>query len=336
MAYTSAQLRAAYTAEHIGLAPTTTTGAAIDAVALETQAGLRTDISARAFVINGADQDTAVAALSYQFFTSALPSAAGMSYLVNSTVNLTDLNDAYYSAFNLENRYINFASNLGVVGEGMTAFAAAYGAMTFDQVVDAAYEKIIGSAYANAPTAAKADIASRLPYFTALANQNFATQTQRDLAIRAEVVGYIMAEGMKADVGIYAASMNKFSLALINGTATYGVDLIAAYPTTPSTVSPVGDNGAPAGGGTTNLGGGNNIFSAGDGVNIITGGDGNNSITAGNGGNTITLGYGAYAVTTGSGVDVIITGLGSDIINAGGGANVVTSTGGSDAITTGA
>ncbi|MDB5457896.1 MAG: rsaA [Caulobacter sp.] len=346
MTYTSAQLRAAYSAEHMGLAPNTTTGAAIDAVALETTAGARTDISARAFVINGADQDTAVATLSYQFFTGAAPTANGLSYLVNSATNSTDLNDAYYASFNLENRYINFASNLGVVGQGATAFAATYGAMSFAQVVDAAYEKIIGATYAAAAgvdaTAAKADIVGRLAYFTALANQNFATgsQVQRDMAIRAEVVGYIMGEGMKADVGTYAASMNKFSLALLNGTATYGADLTLTYPTTAATVRPVGDDGTAPGGGTggattTNLGSGNNIVSFGDAANIITAGDGNNTITAGNGGNTITTGNGNNTISTGTGADIITTGSGNDTINAGDGANLITSGGGLDTITTG-
>ena len=182
MPFTATQLRAMYSAVHIGLVPDQATGAALDAMAVESAAGTRSDTSARAVLINGADNDTAVATLSYQFYTSAGPSAAGLSFLVNSAQNATDLNDPYYRNFNLENRYINFSTNLGVVGEGTAGFAAAYAGLSFAQTVDAAYEKIIGTSYATAAgvnaVAAKADIVGRAAYFTALANQNLSGGTQ--------------------------------------------------------------------------------------------------------------------------------------------------------------
>ncbi|WP_269713794.1 hypothetical protein [Caulobacter sp. NIBR2454] len=368
-----------YSALHTTLVPDQATGIVLDAISAETIAGLRTDASARAFLINGADKDTAVAALTYQFHTGEVPSAAGLAYLVNSGTNPTDLNDAYYSGFNLENRYINFSTNLGVVGEGAASFTATYGLLSFSQTVDAAYEKIIGSTYAAAAginaLAAKADISSRAAYFTALANQNFPTSTpaQQDLAAKAGVVGYIIAEAMKADVGVYAAAMNRYSLALMDGTAVYSQDLLLAYPSTPVTVPPVGSPTPPdpvvvpdpdededdgGGGGptpvTTNLGAGDNVFVAMTGDNIITAGPGSNTITTGPGNDTITTGMGDDTVnagdgvnvinggdgnntlTTGSGNDTITGGAGNDTISAGDGDNLVTSGAGNDTITTGA
>ena len=358
MPYTATQLRAMYSALHIGLVPDQATGAALDAMALESANGTRTDTSARAVLINGADSDTAVAALSYQFFTGAGPSAAGLSFLVNSGANPTDLNDSYYRGFNIENRYINFAANLGVVGEGVAGFSAAYGGVSFAQAVDTAYEKIIGSSYALAvgvnPAAAKADIAGRAAYFTALANQSYSTGTQIDLAAKAGMVGYIMAEAMKADVGVYAAAMNRYSLGLMDGSAVYSRDLLAAYPSTPATVSPVGGGSStpapapnpnpnptptpaptptpsdppatpasPPGAVVTNLPPGNNIF-------VAPAGD--NTITAGNGDNTITAGGGNDIITSGSGNDTINAGNGTNFVNGGDGNNTITTGTGNDTL----
>lgn len=372
MSYTASQLRTMYSALHTTLAPDQATGAALDIVAAQTAAGLRTDTSARAFIINGADKDTAVAVLSYQFHTGATPSAAGLAYLVNSAANPTDLNDPYYARFSLENRYINFSSNLGLIGDGAASFAATYGSLNFSQTVDVAYEKIIGSSYALAAgvnaVAAKADIVGRSAYFTTLASQNFSTGTaaQQDLAAKAGVVGYIMAEAMKADVGVYAAAMNRYSLALMDGTGVYGSDLLLVYSSPVGSVLPVGGrltpdpvvpatpgtpvNAAPV---TTNLGAGNNNFVGGSGDNIVTAspgdntittsagndtittGSGNDTINAGNGTNVVDGGDGNNTITTGSGNDTITGGSGNDTITAGDGTNVVTSGAGNDTITTG-
>jgi S-layer protein len=339
MPYSTTQLRSMYSNIHSGLTPNPIMVGALDTASVQNGLGIKTDVQTRAMVINTADNDTAVAALSYQFYTGAAPSAAGLSYLVNSSINGTDLNDAYYANFSLENRYINFSTNLGVVGEGAAGFATTYGGLSFSQTVDLAYEKIIGSAYAAAAgvnaTSAKADIVSRAGYFTALANQNFSTGTdaQRDLAIKAGVVGYIMGEAMKADIGVYAAAMNNHTLAIINGTALYGRDLLAAYPSTPTTVIPIGgvapppvvtDPGPPVA--NTNLGGGNNTFVGAPGDNIINAGNGDNNITTFGGNDTI---------TTGSGNDTITAGLGNDTINAGDGNNIVDGGDGNNTITTG-
>ncbi len=118
MAYTSAQLASMYSNVHIGLAPNATQSAILDEIAQASRNGQISDAQAQYYVVNTADADTAVALQSYQFFTGKTPTQGGLSYLVNSASNTTDLNDAYYQGFSLENRYINFAQNLGIIGEG--------------------------------------------------------------------------------------------------------------------------------------------------------------------------------------------------------------------------
>jgi hypothetical protein len=175
---------------------------------------------------------TSVAVTAYQFFTGSTPSAAGLNYLVNSPANGADLNDAYYGPFNVENRYINFAANLGLVGEGKAAFAATYGAMTYAQAVSAIYEKVIGRAQATAggydPDAAIADITGRKAYFDAVANERLGG-VDHELAVKAGLAGYIMAEAMKAHVGVYARAAENFYMDLSDGGASFGVDLVGVY-----------------------------------------------------------------------------------------------------------
>ena len=230
MAYSSGQLISAYTAANDGVPPANFT----DLLA----AGMVSDAAGLAFAVNSAHATTALAELSYQFFTGKSPTKAGLDYLVNSPANPNDLNDPYYAKFSLENRYINFAANLGVNGEGATAFSAKYGALSFADYIASIYGTIIGSSYAQAAGinagAAIADIVSRQAALTAIAraagmiNAN-STAAQIDIATKAAAAGYLMGESVKADVGAYAAAANNFEFALINGNAQYSVDVISTY-----------------------------------------------------------------------------------------------------------
>jgi hypothetical protein len=220
---------------HLGRSPTAAETAVLQGVAGASESAQNTAI------INTADMDTSVALQAYQFFTGGTPSAAGFAFLTNSPTNGSDLNDAYYSQFNIENRYINFAANLGIQGEGAAAFQAAVGGLTFAQAVSLAYGKIIGYNYASAlglnADAAVADIAGRIGYFQAVAAAGLPGANQ-DLATKAAMVGYIMAEGIKADIGAYAAGSNAFMADLLDGSAQFAVNLVGVY-------SPMTPTGAP-------------------------------------------------------------------------------------------
>jgi S-layer protein len=316
MSYTLEQLTLAYKAVHVGIAPDAATENTFQTQASLSGSGQVSDAQLLSNILNGADNSTALALVSYQFFTGKAPTAAGLAYLVNSTANPTDLNDAYYAKFNLENRYINFAANLGLRGEGAGAFSAKYAAMSFSDYVASIYETIIGSSYAQAagidPAAAVAYLVSTKDAVLAIARDagmitpNM-TPAQIDLGLKAAMAGLVMAAGIKADVGLYAAIANNFMVAMAQGSAAYGANMLANYlpvvesashgtghavdrgmslpfptPTTPtaptamSLVLTVGVDNALGGGGGDTITGTHLTF---NGTDVINGGDGNDTLT---------------------------------------------------------
>jgi Ca2+-binding RTX toxin-like protein len=181
--------------------------------------GQMTEAAALKTIINLADATAAVATTSYQFFTGHTPGENGMDYLVSPIgPNPNNLNSAYYQTFNAENRYINFAVNLGRDGEGKAAFTAEYGAKTLFEATRSAYAKIFGSTPDDAKVHALID--DRADYFAAYG--------KTDLGTKAAMVGWLLAEAMKADVGKFAGSSNAYFTDLADG-AAFAVDLIAAY-----------------------------------------------------------------------------------------------------------
>ncbi len=306
MAYTLEQLTQAYTAVHDGIPPDATTRATLQTYLNLVASGAQTDAQALGFVINSADNSTALAVLAYQFFTGKSPTKAGLDYLVNSSANTNDLNDAYYAKFNIENRYINFAANLGVQGEGAANFATKYGAMSYADFVASIYETIIGGSFAKAAgvDAAKAvaDIASRQGAILATAQASGMitpgmTAAQIDLAVKAATAGYLLGEAIKADVGIYAGAANGFMLALATGNPVYGTDITKTYAPTPGpagqpvTGTPVLPGGPPA----------STFVQLTATIHTIRGGDGNDTFNGDN-----------LTVTAG---DVIDGGDGADTLN---------------------
>ena len=194
-----------------------------------------TESQVQSTVIAMADNDTAIAVTSYAFFTGTTPTQQGLAYLVNSTLNTNDLNDPYYTRFNIENGAMNFAENLAIGGEGAARFTTNYGSLTFSQAVDTAYAEIVGNAAATAAginvTNALNDIKARLPAFQQFARDNFPV-ANLDAATKAAAIGYILAEALKADIGVYATASNNFLLDLVDGGAAYGVNLVWTYGTT--------------------------------------------------------------------------------------------------------
>jgi serralysin len=165
---------------------------------------------------------SAVAALSYQFFTGKTPTAAGMDYLVAPDgANPNNLNSAYYQAFNIENRYINFAVNLGKVGEGAASFSTSYASLSLFDATRKAYAAVFGTT----PTDDKvhALIDSRADYFAAYGQDGANGQ-----GTKAAMVGWLIAEAEKADIGVYAKSADAFFADQVSHNV-FGVDLIGTY-----------------------------------------------------------------------------------------------------------
>ena len=239
MTYTAAQLTAYYTAVNQGIAPDTATSLLITSYAAQDAAGTLTDAQTLYNTLNVPQTFSTidVAVATYSFWTGTIPSAAGLAFLVNSTSNTTDLNDPYYAQFNQENRYYNFAINLGLTpaSAAAAAFIATYTPLTLAQTISTAYEAIVGTPNVGATQAAAAiaSITSSIPFFQAVAASRAAGQNQ-DLATKAIIIAYIMEEGIKADVGTYAKAVDQFNAAVAGGVAIYG-------PGTPlSTYSPGG------------------------------------------------------------------------------------------------
>lgn len=185
-------------------------------------AGGESSADAIAQVVKAAAGASAVAVLSYEFFTGKTPTAAGMDYLVSPTgPNDNNLSSAYYQSFNLENRYINFAVNLGKLGEGKDAFVASYGALSLFDATRKAYATIFGLT----PTDAKihALIDTRADYFASYGGDGANGQ-----GTKAAMVGWLMAEAVKADVGVYAKSADALFADQVTHNV-FGVDLIGVY-----------------------------------------------------------------------------------------------------------
>ncbi|WP_184717065.1 hypothetical protein [Caulobacter sp.] len=246
MAYTYEQLTKAYAAVHGGIAPNAEVAVQLQ---LLTNASF-TDADRLNYILNSADDSTAVAVMTYQFFTGKSPKADGIAWLLNSADNKNDLNDAAFANFNLEHRFMNFAASLALSGEGKAAFEAKYASLTYAGYVASIYDSIIGNAQARAaglnPEAIVASVVARQDLILASARAAGmigpnATAAEIDLALKTATAAYLLAEGIKADVGVYAAATNNFMVGLAKGDAVYNTDITQTYA--PNTNSPSSGTG---------------------------------------------------------------------------------------------
>ncbi|MET3665278.1 hypothetical protein [Caulobacter sp. 1776] len=209
----------------------------------QVDSGTLTLAAAQSQVLKLAGETTSVASLAYSFFTGGIPYSSGFDYLVSPNgSNPNNLNSAYYQSVTLENRYINFAINLGKGGEGASWFAANYGALSMSDALIKAYTEIFGTA----PDAAKVDAIlntqvpngvggtyTRQMYFASWGADGLTGQ-----GTKAAMVGWLMAEAIKADTGVYAQANDAFLADLAqDGVAAFRSGLVTAYgtPTTGTT-----------------------------------------------------------------------------------------------------
>ena len=214
-------------------APTTAADTSfVTGIVSDVVSGAETLAQGIAKIVAKADATSAVASIAYEFFTGAAPSKGGFDYLVDpSGPNPNNLNSAYYQSFSLENRYINFAVNLGKLGDGKAQFAAQYGALSLFDATKAAYTVIFGGAPTDDKVHAILDttvqsggqILSRAGYF-ALYGQDGAN----GIGTKAAMVGWLLTEAVKADLGTYALADNAYLTDLADG-APYGLDVVQAY-----------------------------------------------------------------------------------------------------------
>lgn len=177
-------------------------------------------------------QNIELAAGIYQFFTGRIPEESGMEFLIDSNENPADLNDPYYAPFNIENRFINFANNLGSFGEGSASFQARFGSLTFEQTVRTAFEEIVGS---QAPIDKGSDPEASISFFLGAFDFYAAVANERvvpsgigfDQAVKVVAIGSILNEAFKSDDGRYhEAIQDVISDIEITGTSShFGSDL---------------------------------------------------------------------------------------------------------------
>lgn len=180
-----------------------------------------------------AQMTTSVVNLTYQFFTGATPFEAGVDYLVGANgSNPGGLSGAAFQGVGLENRFINFAVNLGKFGDGQTRFATEYGGLSMTQAMTKAYADIFGSApteahvreLLDAPLAVGDQTITRAQYFAL-----FGQDGVDGVGAKAAMIGWLLAEAVKADVGPYAKAQDAFLADLLDGVALFHVDLLKAY-----------------------------------------------------------------------------------------------------------
>lgn len=186
-----------------------------------------------------AHDTTSVANLSYQFFTGGIPSHGGLDYLTSPTgSNPNHLNSAYYQTFSLENRYINFAVNLGKVGEGQPRFAAAYGNLTLLEAAEKAYAEIFGvPSNGKIPTLLAEQVPdgrggtiTRAQYFA-----GYGGDGEQSIGTKAAVVGWLLAEAAKSGTGPYAQANLAYLRDLApDDLARFKSDLLTAYAPAPA------------------------------------------------------------------------------------------------------
>jgi hypothetical protein len=194
------------------------------------QAGSLTADQVAAQIVLHAQSTTSVATTTYQFFTGAVPSSGGMDYLVSPTgPNPNNLNSAYYQLFNIENRYINIAVNLGKLGAGQAAFSATYGSLSLFDATKLAYGTIFGIAPSDTKAHALLDPTvgpgeTRGDYFA-----YYGGDGANGIGTKAAMVGWLLAEAVLADVGSYAKSNDAFLTDVALHNAPWRVDMIGHY-----------------------------------------------------------------------------------------------------------
>lgn len=190
-------------------------------------------VSISKVVASAAINTTSVATISYQFFTGSTPSSAGLDFLLAPAgSNVNNLNSPYYQSFSIENRYINFAVNLGAgAGAGAGAFLQGYGSLSFFDAFKKAYAVIFGGTPTDAkihsildPVLSYNGGETRQQYFATYGGDGL-----NGIGTKAAAVGWLMSEAEKADLGTFALSNDAYLSDMAQAQAAFAINLVGAY-----------------------------------------------------------------------------------------------------------
>lgn len=154
--------------------------------------------SAVGWIVDSVRSTTSVALLSYGFMTGSSVTPQGLDYLVSPTgPNPNNLNSAYYARFSMENRYINFTVAIAKEPAANMKFVSDFAPLSLFDAFKTAYGQIIGVARTDAELSAMLT-PERAAYFAAYGGDGPA-----GLGTKAAMVGWLLAEAVKADLGPY-------------------------------------------------------------------------------------------------------------------------------------
>jgi hypothetical protein len=158
-----------------------------------------------AWIAGAARETSSVAVLSYAYLTGASVTAAGLDYLVSPTgANPNNLNSPYYARFSLENRYINFAVSIAKEPASNLKFVSDFAPLSLFDTLRKAYGEIFGQAKTDAELQSILTPA-RAAYFAAYGGDG-----PEGLGTKAALVGWLLAEAVKADAGPYVQAGRNF------------------------------------------------------------------------------------------------------------------------------
>jgi len=184
-------------------------------------------------LVKAAVGTTSIVTLSFEFFTGSTPTEAGVNYLVSSSAGgPSALNSAYFQGFNLENRYIQFATDLGKDATLGAAFTTTFSQLNLADATRLAYANIFGVAPSDAEVSDILDTTvqsngmtmSRAAYFASYGHDGV-----EGIGTKAAVVGWLLGEAAKADLGVFALSNDAFLADVATNNAPFGVDVVATY-----------------------------------------------------------------------------------------------------------
>lgn len=161
--------------------------------------------------------EVGLVAATYQVLLGSVPAAAGFEYLILSADNPNDLNDAYYSPFNAENKYLNFTTNLATGNPtGAAWFEREFASLTYAQAVEKAFDLIVTDAAVLAaggdPAASKQFFLDAESYFEQVATERIVPGgVELADATKMALLSSILYEAVKADIGPYGEAVNDFA-----------------------------------------------------------------------------------------------------------------------------
>ena len=231
MVYTNAELTQVFWTLTDGASPDASASASLAFAAAANAAGDISDVQALQLAANTAQLRAAtdVIFITQGFYAGALPNQAAIDALINDPAQGFG---ASAGGQTLENRLYDAALKLvGAPGSaGYAAFTAKYGALSLEDTVTAAGLEILGSAAAPGfnnkyPLSA---IVEQIPALQAVAAARAAPGADLDLAAKAVITAYVLAQSLRTDTGVFAQALDSYHASLApNGAASLNV--LAAF-----------------------------------------------------------------------------------------------------------